>query len=381
MQAYLDGITSESGLSLLTRARISRGATLGPTFLSSLDELLPQGALYPEDVLELHGGPGSSKTYLVYFLCLTTCLPPKWMVGERVGGGGEPATAGGNTRPTMVPLGGRGASVAIMDCDGRFDPARVARLMYHHVVARVRQESASASVELIRALIRRCMRRIHIWRPRTTFELLATVKRLPAYFLEQGRGERFAMVVVDSGDAFQWFDRAEVEDEECAVQPPTEGKWPRKSAAQREVVPAFKQLLREWGLALVVTTRKIDAVDRRGYHPPSASAPGAAPASAPTSTSAPIPHPRLEDLEGVGVGAGGGIGWAPSGASDGAGVDLEYRSGEGANSMWNPLVKYRMVVARHSSGEEGTRFLGRLVKPPEDRVASWVVTQEGVYDA
>ena len=129
----------------------------------------------PPPIVELvsppptHAASGAGKTSLVYLITALAILPRNIM---------------------SVSLGGHEAAVVLFDPLHHFNVARLAQLAFHLVRSRTRAsnpavvDDGTANPE-IKAIVKRALPHVHIFRPRTWPSLLDTLRSLPAYLFHQ----------------------------------------------------------------------------------------------------------------------------------------------------------------------------------------------------
>lgn len=191
----VDGIKSQSGTELFNSVRYST-APPGPSFFGGLDTLFQASPLQRGDVVEIQGATGSGKTSFLYFLCITAILPSEWTV-----------TLGSN--PISTSVGGKGQSVAFLDCTQRFSITRLATLLREHL-----SQALEVTVQdhVIDDQVRECLKRLHVFSPHSTVQLAATLQRLPSYFTsEAASATELAYVLIDGSSEFFWADQYERE--------------------------------------------------------------------------------------------------------------------------------------------------------------------------
>jgi DNA-repair protein XRCC2 len=121
-----------------------------------------------------------------------------------------------------VVLGGRDKSVAFFDCDNRFSASRLFNLLRGHIKSRIQEHCAAAEEAWdgddaeMDALVRKCLARVHVFRPTSTESLAEELDSLPSYHASRlgaagADSTEFIFVFVDSMSAFYWQDRYRVE--------------------------------------------------------------------------------------------------------------------------------------------------------------------------
>jgi DNA-repair protein XRCC2 len=163
-------------------------------------------------VIEVQGPPGSQKSHMFDFLALTAVLPFSVSFTFPNESSSRPPTS-----TESVTLGGRDKSVAIFDCDGRWAASKLYDLLCGHIKSRIHdspslRHGVQVAESEIDALVRRCLARVHVFRPASSKSLAATLLSLPSYHAKHCGDSEFAFVFVDSISAFYWQDRYHVEE-------------------------------------------------------------------------------------------------------------------------------------------------------------------------
>ena len=153
-----------------------------------------------EDRIHIHGHPASGKTHLLYFL-LATCLA-EW-----------------------------DKAAVIFDMDGKFNISRFKQLL-------VSRLSAMAIVE-------RCLKHIHIFRPTSSDQLAVTLAHLPKYHAKHFPDIALGMVAIHSVDASYWLDRFKAEQLR-----PSHSSWQNISSILEKIRLSLGSVvvLTDWGL-------------------------------------------------------------------------------------------------------------------------------------
>jgi len=197
-----DAISSSSALSLVHQVAHSTAPL--PTFASGLDALLDHAnlPLRRGDIVELQGLPGSAKSSLLVHLAATALLPrtAHVRIADHV---------------LTVPVGGKHAHVAYLDCTPRrLDLVdRLASLVRHHLDLAIRRFRAPRGIGAPRdreldSLVDECLARLTVWSPTGTVQLAATLRSLPRWALVDGNAhDELAYVVVDGMSEFAWADQ------------------------------------------------------------------------------------------------------------------------------------------------------------------------------
>ncbi|KIY45487.1 hypothetical protein FISHEDRAFT_67036 [Fistulina hepatica ATCC 64428] len=133
----------------------------------------PESSLNWGDVIEIQGPAASGKSHLLYWL-LITCI------SQRSSGGWD-------------------KSAVLIDTDGTFNAHRLFRLLRSHL------KSASDDT------VSNALRRLHVFSPQSSTQLIACLAHLSAYHETKLSGEEIGILAVDSISAFYWPDRFTVE--------------------------------------------------------------------------------------------------------------------------------------------------------------------------
>ncbi|KAL5534168.1 hypothetical protein ACEPAG_630 [Sanghuangporus baumii] len=185
-----------------TGAQASSPSPLGSTGLPGLDVQLlstatkrtsPSSSLNRGDVLEIQGPAASGKTHLVYRLTMQCILPEKvFLSKEHI--------------PSEVEIGGWEKSAIIMDTDGRWSAHRLKLLL----IRRLEKALPSGLPELrqlIQDTVTQSLRRLHVFRIRSSASLAATLFQLPLYHSQRMSDEEIGLLSIDSISSFYWIDR------------------------------------------------------------------------------------------------------------------------------------------------------------------------------
>ena len=133
------------------------------------------------------GGGGGGRGVVVEILGTTSCSGKTHLLYHVCAGATLPVTCGGS----------RGRMAVVVDCDGRFDVARLASVMR----ARRAQEADVAEA----------LRHVLVVRPASSAEVVATLEVLEDWLMDEHRHESWEReldcVLVDGISAFYWQDR------------------------------------------------------------------------------------------------------------------------------------------------------------------------------
>lgn len=107
--------------------------------------------------------------------------------------------------------GGNEAAIVWLDTDGRFSSLRLAEVHSRMV----QTHSPQTSKTDLDAQVKEGLSHIHVFRPQSSAQLLATLESLPDYLLSGGQHHfqqrPLGLVILDSATAFYWADRAGAE--------------------------------------------------------------------------------------------------------------------------------------------------------------------------
>jgi hypothetical protein len=107
--------------------------------------------------------------------------------------------------------GGNEATIVWLDTDGRFSSLRLAQL-YARMLRSHSPQSSKADLEVH---VKDGLSHVHVFRPQSSSQLLATLKNLSNYLLSRDQRHSqqrpLGLVILDSATAFHWADRADAE--------------------------------------------------------------------------------------------------------------------------------------------------------------------------
>jgi DNA-repair protein XRCC2 len=179
----------------------------------------PDTSLRRGDIIEIQGPSGSGKTQLLYFIVMTTLLPFDLPLEYRR------RISSASTKPPQAAfkadnllIGGRGKSVVLCDCDGRWSLSRLHSMIVGYLQGRLRQApfsiSNTSTYELRPSLERVAegmLRHLHVFRPASTIALATTLLCLPSYHTRRMGDEDISMLIIDPINPLYWHDRWVVE--------------------------------------------------------------------------------------------------------------------------------------------------------------------------
>lgn len=153
----------------------------------------------------------------------TTTLPVKDRTRPSIVQLTDKTSAGGKTSlcyliTTLAVLpqeyNGKAHGVVWLDTDGRFSAERLQSVLMHHLSKTFPELSSYES----NAICHEALRHVHLFRPQSSSQLVATLVYLPGYLLgTDGSSTHFSasrslsLIVLDSATAFYWQDRFEAE--------------------------------------------------------------------------------------------------------------------------------------------------------------------------
>ena len=150
--------------------------------------------------------------------------------------------------------GGKAASVVWIDTTLSFSAIRLHEIILHHLDnLRIDIPSTERTVVAKRALTA-----LHVFRPQSSLQLLATLQHLPAYLLnstnQHTRSRRLCLVAVDSVDAFHWSDlfQAELDRLESPNAPPARTSSARST--MQEVSVQLEAIQNLFGCTVLYTS-------------------------------------------------------------------------------------------------------------------------------
>ena len=185
-------------------------------------------------------GPAEGRTQLLYLIAANMLL-------------GIPPSLDGSRKSDLTNLKCRGHVVWI-DCSCRFDIHRLHNLMLYQAS----QHLETPLAENLRPTTDTALSNLHVFRPNTSAELLATVRGLDTYFqgLQYQAGGDLAVQGVILGDltSFYWEDRQREEDERAGASSrlvAAEHRDPDLTNAASGVIPEAHEPKRKMPFALV----------------------------------------------------------------------------------------------------------------------------------
>ncbi|KAG8956108.1 hypothetical protein FRC03_010952 [Tulasnella sp. 419] len=230
----MDRIKRGTALQLLTAVR-KKTDPPGGTFISALDDHIlsldpvssfenETSTLHRGDVIEIQGPAASGKTQLLYFLAVTCIVPHSINVELNVREISSQAERGKDKRE--VNLGGRGKSVIILDCDGRWRMKRLYTLLHSYLTSYFENafdppspaQGGSGANALaydftpsIESVAQKCLSLIHIFKPKTSLEVATTLLGIPSYHRDHMPNQEILMLFIDSMSAFHHDDKRRIE--------------------------------------------------------------------------------------------------------------------------------------------------------------------------
>ena len=183
-------------------------------------------------VLELTSSlPSSGKTNLLYYITARAVLPSRH--------------------------GGQGTAVVWLDSDGRFSALRLREVVLGVV------SSSTAGEDIMESLLPEALTHVHVFRPRTSQQLVQTLDVLPSYLFNAEAhlsiSRRLGLLVLDSATAFYWQDR--FDSEVARFERPD--KPSGKPSQATEIITRLKKLQKEFDCAVTYSTSSaFAAVDK-----------------------------------------------------------------------------------------------------------------------
>lgn len=166
-----------------------------------------------------------------------------------------------------LTIGGRGKSVIVCDCDGKWSITRLhsnmaaflrQKLAYNFPEATFNEETVVLDME---AIIASSLRHLHVFRPSSSASLAATLTTLPEYHYEKMPDEEICMLMVDEGlSSFYWqdlWDRQSIPKDD-----PLRG---RKTSSTDAVVRALRNIQQSHGPIIFLTTWALMRVPNTPY--------------------------------------------------------------------------------------------------------------------
>ncbi|KLO20245.1 hypothetical protein SCHPADRAFT_816754, partial [Schizopora paradoxa] len=185
----------------------------GSSGISALDEqLVSSSSEHPSlvsplnrgDVLEIQGPPASGKTQLNYHLVMN-CILPRELLLMNGGPHFRLSTDQGHE------IGGWGRGAVVLDCDGRWDVSKLKHMLYNRLLKEQQKLKGAELASPTDELVLECLKRVHIFKPRSTLSMACTILRLPQYHAQHMGSLEIALLVVDPISSFYWQDKLFVE--------------------------------------------------------------------------------------------------------------------------------------------------------------------------
>ncbi|TPX70254.1 hypothetical protein SpCBS45565_g01890 [Spizellomyces sp. 'palustris'] len=179
------------------------------------------------ELVDISGAQGCGKTQLLMQLIALAVLPATW----------TPPSA-----TDAIPLRGSATPVLLIDLDLRFSLSQLAAFMRAHIQLCI--SPTSVSQPSLTALINSSLSRLHICRPTSPLQMLATLLNAPkSFILEQDTLS--SLVVIDGYSTYYWFNRFDDYDinKSSAGQP----------SMHRAIARALRRLKQEYACGVIVT--------------------------------------------------------------------------------------------------------------------------------
>lgn len=155
--------------------------------------------LHRGDVVEIQGPAASGKTEALYLLAMNCILPNEVILI-------------GMSQPRSLRIGGWDKAAVIIDSDSAWQSSHFCHLL-SSALSKI-WPVASDSQPLhpsINELIRTSLKNLHVFQPKSSLAIAATLLHLPIYRAENDIPTEVALLVIDSISTFYWSDRARLE--------------------------------------------------------------------------------------------------------------------------------------------------------------------------
>jgi hypothetical protein len=202
----------------------SHGLDDGPARRSTL--LLSRSRRWKPVVVELTSTlPASGKTNLLYLVTALAVLPRHH--------------------------GGRGTTVVWFDLDGRLSARRLREVMYGVVPTSASSQDGNQKS----AIAAEALRHVHVFRPQSSSQLMATLDSLPSYLLHAGTHSSMnrcvSLLILDPASAFYWQDRF---DQETARLEYLHNAGNHQVSRTAAIIAKLKTLQKEFNCAVALST-------------------------------------------------------------------------------------------------------------------------------
>ncbi|KIJ45288.1 hypothetical protein M422DRAFT_90301, partial [Sphaerobolus stellatus SS14] len=152
------------------------------------------------DVIEIQGPAASGKTQFLYHLA-ACCVLPREVINASEHIHAE----------STVHIGGWDKSVVVLDCDGRWNIKRFHNILLTRLNMAFSRIHPPSHRPDISSLALNSLKRLHIFHPTSSFQLVTTLLYLPKYHSEQMPDEEINLLFIDSISSFYWTDRWQAE--------------------------------------------------------------------------------------------------------------------------------------------------------------------------
>lgn len=183
--------------------------------------------------MEIQGPAASGKTHLIYRFTIQCILPEKVPLSERY-------------IPSEVEIGGWERAAIIMDTDGRWSVQRLRSLLTKRL-ERALPVAQPDSRHLIQQIVTESLRRVHIFRVKSSASLAATLLHLPVYHSQHMADEEIALLAIDSIGSFYWVDKYDLEQRQRA------SDRKEKENPLSRILIALQEFRLSYGPAIVLT--------------------------------------------------------------------------------------------------------------------------------
>lgn len=115
-----------------------------------------------------------------------------------------------------LDIGGWERGAVVFDCDGRWDVAKLRHMLSARLLDEQHRIKGSDLTSIVEEQVQTCLKRIHIFKPRSTLSMACTILQLPKYHAQCMGSLDIALLVIDSVSSFYWQGRLDVEQQRNA---------------------------------------------------------------------------------------------------------------------------------------------------------------------